>query len=1122
MNNMGKNYRLQLNPKRPPIRDLDYIPFVDRSIVDYEKYNQYIGQSMVKDCMTLQATRGCPYKCAFCHKIWPKTHNVRSAENIFAEVQLYYNIGVRRFAFVDDIFNFNRKNSTRFYELIIKNRLDVQFFFPNGLRCDILTEDYIDLMIEAGTVNIAFALDTGSPRLQKLIGRNLNIDKFRENIEYVSRKYPSLILEFHSIHGFPTETESEALQTLNFIKSIKWIHFPYVHILKIFPNTNMEKLARESGISDEAIARSLDLTFDELPYDELESPLPFRKEFTYRYQAEFLHEYFLSKERLLYVLPQQMKIFTEGELVQKYNSFLPFEVKKLDDLLQHVGIILEQLGVEGCQDENTYFAPNLNEKIRNHFPEQQVDEDALRVFLLDLSLFFSKGREILYDVVEPPLGLMYIMSYLKQQKGSRVYGKIAKSRIDFDSYQELKNLLEEFKPHVIGIRTLTVFKKFFHEAVETIRQWGIDIPIVAGGPYATSEYETILKDPNVDIVVIGEGEITFCELINSMMENGGTLPGQAVLEEINGLAFKSAAQIEAISDQQQQLMVNKPTAETDVYVTASRHSITDFDSLPIPDRSLVDYTKYNKKIGMAMSKSSIALQASRGCPYKCAFCHKIWPKSHVTRSAENLFREVRLYYDIGVRKFSLFDDIFNLDIKNSSRFYELIIKNNMDVQIFFPNGVRGDIMTREYIDLMVEAGTITVALSLETASPRLQKLIRKNLNIERFRDNIEYFCKMHPHVIVELQTMHGFPTETKEEAMETLEFIKSLKWVHIPYINVLKIYPNTEMEKIAIANGIPKEAILSSQDLAFHELPDTLPFDKNFTLMYQSDFLNNYFLLKERLLFVLPYQMKLFTEDEILQKYNIYFPVHIETFDELLKLVNIKREELSVKQCADNCSNIIPGLNRKFREVFPKKEPAKDALRILLLDLSQLFSQESVRINIYWEPPLGLLYLMTYLNREYGSKVQGKICKSGIDFDNFTRLKAIVDEFQPDLIGIRTLTLFKKFFHETVANLREWQRDIPIITGGPYATSDYREILQDPNVDLVVLGEGEITFSELIGKFMENNGKMPDEVVLKEIAGIAYVPGKVLTGAQEAIPKLSKEKETEILQQLSRNLEDEF
>jgi radical SAM superfamily enzyme YgiQ (UPF0313 family) len=99
-------------------------------------------------------------------------------------------------------------------------------------------------------------------------------------------------------------------------------------------------------------------------------------------------------------------------------------------------------------------------------------------------------------------------------------------------------------------------------------------------------------------------------------------------------------------------------------------------------------------------------------------------------------------------------------------------------------------------------------------------------------------------------------------------------------------------------------------------------------------------------------------------------------------------------------------------------------------------------------------------------------------------------EFKPDVIGIRTLTLFKYFFHDTVSMIRKWGFKAPIIAGGPYATSDCHSILQDVNIDLVVLGEGEITFYEVITAIMENNRGFPNEKVLEEIAGLAFVPGR--------------------------------
>ena len=82
------------------------------------------------------------------------------------------------------------------------------------------------------------------------------------------------------------------------------------------------------------------------------------------------------------------------------------------------------------------------------------------------------------------------------------------------------------------------------------------------------------------------------------------------------------------------------TLDTQPVVTATRPQITDFEAIPSPDRTLVDYGKYHNHIGIAMAKHTVALQTSRGCPFNCAYCHKIWPKRHVVRSAENTLQEM--------------------------------------------------------------------------------------------------------------------------------------------------------------------------------------------------------------------------------------------------------------------------------------------------------------------------------------------------------------------------------------------------------------------------------------------------------------------------------------------------
>jgi radical SAM superfamily enzyme YgiQ (UPF0313 family) len=166
------------------------------------------------------------------------------------------------------------------------------------------------------------------------------------------------------------------------------------------------------------------------------------------------------------------------------------------------------------------------------------DADSLKLLLLDLSQYFSGDiNNMLYDVVEQPLGLISLLTYLNKKLGGRIHGRIAKSRIDFDNFDELRLLIEEFMPDVIGIRTLTFHKDFFHKTAAMIRQWDANVPIIAGGPYATSSYQDILKDCNINLVVLGEGEITLSEIVAKMIENGRRLPGIELLKDIAGIAF---------------------------------------------------------------------------------------------------------------------------------------------------------------------------------------------------------------------------------------------------------------------------------------------------------------------------------------------------------------------------------------------------------------------------------------------------------------------------------------------------------------------------------------------------------------------------------------------------------
>jgi amino acid adenylation domain-containing protein len=529
-----------LSAPRPQVKDLDSLQFCDRSLIKYERYRPYIAQAMVKNSMAIHMSRGCAYHCAYCFKIWPDHYVMRSAENIFQEIKLYYDMGIRRFAFVDDLPNIDVKESAKLYELIIQHNMDVHLHYPNGIRGDVLTKDYIDLMVEAGTVNMDFALETTAPRLQKLLRKHLKIDRLLENIQYVIERHPHVITEIQILHGIPSETVEEARHSLDCIKSLQWIDFPYIHILKIGLNSDMARIALDHGISPQAIRRSAELFIHDLP-----DTLPFPKSFTRDYKAEFVNEYFMNRDRLIQRLPHQMAALTESELVQRYNNYLPVEISNFDDLLDYSGIDRRELD-GGFLPPDYGLVPDLDRQLADAFPQDTPDDDAVNVLMLDLSQYFSGDTDLVYDVVEPPLGLMYVMTHLKKTFPRKVRGQLAKSRIDFDSFGDLREMIGEFKPHIIGIRTLNAYRDFFHKTVYMLRQWGVEAIIVAGGPYATSSVETVLRDRRVDLAVVGEGEVTFAQLVEAVLKNRLQLPPEKVLEDIPGLAWIPAAEQETL------------------------------------------------------------------------------------------------------------------------------------------------------------------------------------------------------------------------------------------------------------------------------------------------------------------------------------------------------------------------------------------------------------------------------------------------------------------------------------------------------------------------------------------------------------------------------------------------
>lgn len=409
----------------------------------------------------------------------------------------------------------------------------------------------------------------------------------------------------------------------------------------------------------------------------------------------------------------------------------------------------------------------------------------MKILLLDI---LRTSLEEVWPSAEHSLGLMYLAASLKEEFKDKVNLKIETliskpGKKDSDELNILK-YLNDFNPHLVGIRSLTIGKEAFHHTAAMIKKWNNDCMVIAGGPYPTDDPEDALSTGNVDLVVIGEGEIVFNNLIRKMINKENYF-------EIAGTAYRNSEKTR---------------------FTSPQPLIKDLDNIPRPDYKTIDLEKFSNQFltfTSKISKPHANIMTSRGCPYRCAYCHNILGKSFRVRSPENVLSEIRFLFDnYGITDFQIIDDIFNLDMDRAKRICDLIIKSGMKITLSFPNAIRGDRVDRELIEKMAAAGTKFISYAIETASPRLQKLIKKNLNLDKIFKAIELTAEA--DIVTRGFFMIGFPTETEEEAIQTMEFAKSSSLCGATFFTVV-YFPGTELFKIAQSLGYFKDEMYDVQ-----------------------------------------------------------------------------------------------------------------------------------------------------------------------------------------------------------------------------------------------------------------------------------------------------------------------
>jgi radical SAM superfamily enzyme YgiQ (UPF0313 family) len=240
---------IQTEP-REHIEDLDGLPFPAWEMIPLEKYYSLgiVSESKThyhKRYMSIFTSRGCPYGCIYCHNIFGRRFRYRSAENVFSEIKtLYENYNLHEIHFLDDTFNINRERVVKLCNYLKESGFRIKFSFPNGLRGDILDEEIIDVLAEAGMYSLALGIESGSEKIQRSIKKNVNLQKLKSSIAYLHKK--GIATHGYFMVGFPEETREDILQTITFARESQ-LHTASFHSLIPFEGTPLYQKVSTQG-----------------------------------------------------------------------------------------------------------------------------------------------------------------------------------------------------------------------------------------------------------------------------------------------------------------------------------------------------------------------------------------------------------------------------------------------------------------------------------------------------------------------------------------------------------------------------------------------------------------------------------------------------------------------------------------------------------------------------------------------------------------------------------------------------------------------------------------------------------------------------------------------------------
>lgn len=366
----------------------------------------------------------------------------------------------------------------------------------------------------------------------------------------------------------------------------------------------------------------------------------------------------------------------------------------------------------------------------------------------------------------PPLGLMYIAGYLEKETSHHI--EILDAQVERLGYERLEEIVGRKNPDAVGITAMTFTLIDVVKTAKTIKKINPGIKVILGGPHVIIYPEETISIPEIDFLVLGEGET----VVKELLENIDT-PDR--LKEIKGIVFRKNGEI-----------INTGIAD----------SIKNLDDLPFPARHLTPYKKYFSVVSPRFPVT--IMFTSRGCPYRCLFCDRpVFGKYFRARSAKNVVDEMEKCQKMGINEVFIYDDTFGVDRQRVLDTCSEIKKRGLSIA--WDIRTRVDTVDEEVLSALKGSHCQRVHYGVEAGTQKILDALRKGITLEGARR--AFMLAKKAGIQTAAYFMIGSPGETREDIMETIRFIKKINPDYI-HIAVTTPFPGTPLYKMALEEKI--------------------------------------------------------------------------------------------------------------------------------------------------------------------------------------------------------------------------------------------------------------------------------------------------------------------------------